>query len=55
MQVDHGVFMQIVDNFIKVVVSVVDDAPAYSPSWKAVDLRDGAYALLRMIHASNLQ
>jgi len=37
MQQNHGMFAQIIDNFIKVATIVVDNSPAATPSRNTVD------------------
>jgi hypothetical protein len=44
MQQNHGMFAQIVDHFVKVVTSVVDNSPAATPSRDTVDFRKSTCA-----------
>ena len=41
-QLDHGVFAQVVQDFVEVAMVVVDDDPTASPARQNVDLADGA-------------
>ncbi len=42
MQIDLIVFMQVLNNIVEVVMSVIYYAPTKSPAWEEIGLRNGA-------------